>query len=41
MDYTKSVILTSAEYEDASIAVVNKRDRAIKEKSDKNKNERN
>ena len=32
VDYTKSVILTSAEYEDAAIVVVNKRDRAIKEK---------
>ena len=32
VDYTKSVILTSAEYEDAAIAVQNQRENAIKEK---------
>jgi hypothetical protein len=32
VDYTKFVILTSAEYEDTTIAVVTQRDHAIKEK---------
>jgi hypothetical protein len=32
VDYTNFVILTSVEYEDATIAVVNQRDHAIKEK---------
>ena len=42
VDYTKSVILTSAEYEDATIAVVNKRENAIKEKEQqKQERERN